>query len=114
MEIYKNLGFTVEDEIFEDPRQKIRGVFLVLDQYRIELLEAINPTDGSPLDPFLSRGIKLYHHAFLVNQIHDAISDLLNQGAVVQVAPVESVAFKGKKIAFLMLKNMTLVELIES
>jgi len=66
------------------------------------------------LDPWLHTRVKFYHQAYLTNDILFDIDRLRAAGARVTVEPVEAVAFEGRRIAFLLLRNMALVELVES
>lgn len=112
--LYEAMGFSAEGAVFEDPTQRVRGVFLVSSGYRVELLEPLRAGEPSPLDPYLSRGFKLYHQAFTVNDIAATSQQLVAAGAVVTVPPVPAVAFAGRSISFLMLPAMNLVELVEA
>ena len=68
------LGFVPEGAVFHDPLQRIRGLFMVHGGMRIELLEPAGP--DSPLQPFLQRGMKMYHQAFETDSIEESIGDL--------------------------------------
>jgi methylmalonyl-CoA/ethylmalonyl-CoA epimerase len=106
------LGYELEGERFSDPLQKIEGCFLVGHGPRVELL---SPTeDSSPVMPWLQQGAKMYHQAYEVEAIESALATLSKARAVIVSRPKPSVAFGGHKIAFLMLPNHLLVELIES
>lgn len=106
------LGYAEEGGIFEDPVQRIRGQFLVLDGFRIELVQPT--TADSPLHPWLRRGHKMYHQAFTTRSLSASIETLSANRAVLIVPPTPAVAFAGRSIAFLMLRSELLVELIES
>lgn len=112
MGIYSMLGYASEGPDFEDPIQGVRGRFLVGGGPRVEILEALPGSDV--LDPWLQNGSRIYHQAFEVSDILTTIELLENKRARVIVQPVPSVAFDGRLICFLMLKNMMLIELIES
>jgi methylmalonyl-CoA/ethylmalonyl-CoA epimerase len=107
---FEALGYRPEGEPFEDPIQKIRGRFVIGLGPRLELLEPL--TDDSPVVPWIERGVKIYHQAFEVEELPGAIAALVSRRARIVVAPVPAVAFEGRKIAFLVLPNMALVELI--
>ena len=109
---YEALGFRDDGAVFEDPTQRIRGLFLINDTYRVELLEALEPGAASPLAGYLDRGARLYHQAFLTADLDRSSAALRADGAVVTVEPVPAVAFGGRQITFLMLRNMNLIELI--
>lgn len=106
------LGYTREGEIFTDPVQKIKGLFMTLGNARVELLEPLSP--DSPLNAFIQRGIKIYHQAFFCEDIFTTVKFYSEQGAYLAVPPVPAAEFNGRKIAFLMLQNKMLIELIES
>lgn len=55
----------------------------------------------------------MYHLAYLVDRISEAVAFLSGQGAKLIVPPIPATAFAGRKIAFVMLPNLLLVELIE-
>lgn len=106
------LGYTPEFPDFTDPIQGVTGRFLIGGGPRMELLMSL-PGKGT-LSPWLKSGVKLYHLAYETSDISMAIDHYREQGAKVIVAPVSSVAFAGRLIAFLMLPNMLLIELIEN
>ena len=108
---FELLGYTVQSDIFEDRVQGVRGLFMGGQAPRVELLE---PFDASPgvLSIWLSQRIKLYHLAYTVPNVVTAIDALRKQRAKVVVHPVAAVAFAGRSIAFLMLPNRLLIELI--
>jgi methylmalonyl-CoA/ethylmalonyl-CoA epimerase len=105
------LGYRAEGELFEDPQQRIRGLFMRLGPMRVELLEPLG--QGSPLDGYLKRGIKIYHQCFLCANISRSIEELMAKGARVVSAPQPAVAFENRPIAFLLLPSQMLIELVE-
>jgi methylmalonyl-CoA/ethylmalonyl-CoA epimerase len=110
-ESWARLGYRAEGLAFSDAAQGIRGQFMVAGGSRIELLEAL--PGASTLDPWLRRRIKFYHVGYLVPSLEAAMRTLVEAGATVARAPMLSVYF-GAPIAFLMLANLALVELIEA
>jgi methylmalonyl-CoA/ethylmalonyl-CoA epimerase len=104
------LGYRDEGLPFVDELQGIRGQFMVGSGPRVELLEG---TPGSvTLAPWLKRRIKIYHTGYLVANFDGAIQHLASKGAVLVRDPVMSVYFN-TRIAFLVMPNMMLVELID-
>ncbi len=75
---HESLGYRSEGEAFEDPLQRIRGLFMTLGTMRVELLEPLDET--SPLMDYLKRGIKIYHQCFECDDIASAIEDLQAHG----------------------------------
>jgi methylmalonyl-CoA/ethylmalonyl-CoA epimerase len=106
------LGYASVGERFEDSVQGVAGLFCEGGGPRIELLA---PLPGSEvLDPWLRGPARMYHLAYEVPVIADAVAAQSAGGARVVRAPVPAVAFDGREIAFLMLPNRLLVELIGS
>jgi methylmalonyl-CoA/ethylmalonyl-CoA epimerase len=108
------LGYTVDGEEFTDLRQGVCGLFLIGQSPRLELLEPLSGAPGGVLAPWLLRGVKLYHLAYVVRGLADAVEHLRAKRGKLVVPPVPAVAFGGREIAFLMLPNQVLVELIAS
>ena len=105
------LGYDRDSEIITDPLQGIHCCFLKGPALRIELLAPAD--DTSPLIPWLDRGVKMYHQAFECESVTTAIAQLESHGAVVMSQQKHAKAFSGRNIAFLMLPNMLLIELIQ-
>lgn len=106
------LGYEIEGECFEDPSQGIFGCFMVGSGPRIELLE--NLEGSQTLTPWLNAGIKMYHFAYLVNSLDQAIDWTITQRARIITKPTPAVAFGRRNIAFVMLRNKLLVEFIQA
>lgn len=107
---FEALGYGAEGEIFEDPAQGIRGLFLTGPGPRIELLE--NLAGHATLTPWLERGTRMYHLAWRVADLDAALTAAHRAGARSTRAPLPAVAFGGARIAFVMLRQGLLVELI--
>ena len=105
------LGYRQESEDVHDPIQRVHVRFLVGDGPRIELVRS----DGTPgpLGPWLKAGAKIYHMAYFVDCMDSALQEAVLQGSKVLVTPVPAVAFGGRKISFVMMPNMLLIELIQ-
>lgn len=105
------LGYAPEGEPFEDPNQGIRGQFLTAPGHpRLELLE--NLPGSRTLDGVLKRGQKLYHTAYYTEDIEGAAAALRERYAQV-VSPLKPSPVFGKRVCFLMLPNMAVIELLE-
>lgn len=105
-----NLGYHKEGDTFVDPVQGVKGLFLTGPGPRMELLEDL--PGESTISPWLNKGIKIYHQAFEVDDLDCEIENLVKFRAHIVVDPVSSVAFSGRRISFLMLRNMALIELV--
>jgi len=108
---HERLGYAREGATFHDPIQQINGVFMAHGPVRIELIEPAG--EHSPVRNILEKGIKMYHQCFAVDDLEHTISALEADGARLITGPVPAVAFGGRKIAFLMLRTMLIVELVE-
>lgn len=96
---------------FEDPLQGVRGRFMVGPGPRLELLE---PLAGSTvLDLWLKAGVRIYHQAYEVADLDAEAARLTGAGARMMSPPQPAVAFSGRRVCFVMLRTMLLVELIE-
>lgn len=108
---YLLLGYEKEGEVFEDPQQGIRGLFLTApSQPRLELLE--NLEGSHTLDKQLEQGQKLYHAAYYVTHIEKA-AEVLQRNRARIISPMKQSVYFGKRICFLMLSNMMMIELLE-
>lgn len=110
-EYFSALGYEIDSETFQDYTQGVRGCFLAGPGPRIELLE--NLENSSTLAPWLNSGIKFYHMAYLVENIDMTVDWFKKKRAVLTVPPIPAVAFNNRKIAFFMMRNRQLIEVIE-
>lgn len=110
IDYYKSLGYMQHGEIFEDPKQGVRGLFMYNNGVVIELLEPIDKR--SPICSFVRNGVHMYHQGFTCEDIINESSILEEKGAIIVSPPQKSVAFGGRKVCFLMMPNQTLIELI--
>lgn len=98
-----------------DERLGMRGQFMIADGVgRAPRVELIAPYGNqSPVTPWLERGIKLYHQGFLTGDLYAEIERLRAQRAKLMLPPTPAVAFGNRHVAFLMLPNLLLIEMIE-
>lgn len=108
---FLNMGYVLESDYFEDTLQGVRGCFMHGNGPRIELLE--NLPNHHTLDTWIENGIKMYHMAFLCDNLNSNIEIFIKSGSKVVCKPTPAAAFNGRKICFIMLKNFQLIELIE-
>ena len=108
---YAALGYEPEGEEFADPIQGVRGLFLTGGGPRLELLEPLPGNDT--LGPILRRGVKCYHHAYEVPSLDESLVALRRVRAQVIRAPAKAVAFDYRRVVFVLLPNMWMVELID-
>ena len=110
IEVWAGLGYRPEGEAFVDAAQGVRGLFMVGGGPRIELLEATE--NSRTLEPWLKRSVKFYHSGYFVPDLAAAIAALEARGASIARPPARS-AYFGGAIAFLLMPNLALIELIE-
>lgn len=108
----KILGYSREGNDFIDPIQGVKGRFLSGQNPRLELL--ISLSEDSVLSPWLKSNTKMYHIAYETNSLESVIQEVCTERGKLVVKPVPAVAFNNREIAFIMLPNMLLVELIST
>lgn len=108
----ESLGYQLDGEPFVDPTQGVSGCFMTGPGPRIELLQNIPGADT--LTPWLNSGVKMYHLAYLVGDIHAATGWARAQRARITVDSVPAVAFGGRRISFALFRNGFLLEFIEN
>jgi len=110
--VWADLGYEREGEVFADQTQGIRGLFLHGAGPRLELLEDL--PGRNTVAPWLEKGARICHSAYEVPNLDVDLKRLTARRARIVVEPVPAVAFGNRKICFLMLRNFSLIELIES
>lgn len=108
---FEFLGYRIEGRVFTDPRQGVIGCFMIGLGPRIELLE--NSPGSNTLTPWLNAGTKIYHFAYWVDSIGQALDWARGQRARIVVPPVPAPAFGGRKIAFVIFRNGLMLEFIQ-
>lgn len=111
--VYAQLGYHREGEEFVDSTQGVRGLFIVGPGPRLELLQ---PYLGSTtLEPWLGGGSRLYHQAF---EVEDLDASLVLARTELQAhllrAPKPAPAFGGRPVSFVMLRNRSVIEIIQA
>lgn len=105
-------GYTRAGEDFEDPVQGIQGRFLEGPGPRLELVR--QTSEEGVLANWSKQGTKFYHLAYETPNIDATLEAVKAQGGKIVVAPVPAVAFDNLPIAFVMMRNMALVEYIQA
>lgn len=109
--LFEFLGYQIEGEPFSDTLQGVSGCFFCGPGPRIELLENLPGTDT--LTPWVNAGVKMYHFAYWVDDVSNAIDWARSQRAKVIVQPVPATAFGGRQISFVMFRNGLMLEFIQ-
>jgi len=108
----KLLRYSKEGDPFIDEVQGIKGQFIIANgQSRIELFENI---EGSKtLDIWLNSKIKMYHLAYQVHDFDKTVDYFIANRAKIS-SPAKMSVYFGERVCFLMLANMSMIELIET
>lgn len=111
LNLYLDLGYEVETEIYTDYVLGIKCQFIVMHGApRLELCEAL--PGSKVLNPWLASGSPIYHLAYKVDLKCNDIPQNPNEKIVFY--PTPAVAFGGKKVWFTLRANRQLVEYIEN
>ena len=105
------LGYARSSAVFEDEEQGIRGLFLeAKGQPRLELLSDLE--GRATVSPILESGNKMYHFGYCVSDIEKAL-EVFIKGKAKLISPLKPSTYFGKRICFLLMPNLYMVELIE-
>ncbi len=110
-EVFSKLGYKKYSEIFEDEIQHMKGLFIKAEnQPCLELIEGVG--EQNPVKSHILKGNKFYHIAYETKNIEKDLQNFIeNKSARVIVPITKAVYFK--KICFILLPNMTIIELVE-
>lgn len=111
---FSDLGF-IFGEIIEDIDRNIKISFGEKDGYQLELVSALDRSKESPVDLYLSniQGMP-YHICFQSDYLDEEIATLEKLGFKIIIPPANAVAFENKRVAFLMNRNIGLMEIVEA
>jgi methylmalonyl-CoA/ethylmalonyl-CoA epimerase len=106
-------GYQLESEIIHDPRQQAYVQFLRLrgDRVFLELVQPDGPS--SQLNRVITEGGGLNHVCYATDDIEAACQVLRGRALFLITPPVSAVAFKGRRIAWLMGRDRVIIELVE-
>jgi methylmalonyl-CoA/ethylmalonyl-CoA epimerase len=106
------LGSVADSEVFFDPIQDVRVQFWR--DNRGSLIELIEPaSQGSPVWREAQKGGGLNHLCYETPTIEQTVQDFLEQGAMVARPMASAVAFGGRRIVFLYVLELGLIEFVE-
>jgi methylmalonyl-CoA/ethylmalonyl-CoA epimerase len=101
-------------EIFDDPIQRARVIFLDLPPDGGVKLELIEPLGSdSPVAKFDQKGGGLHHLCFEVDDVDEQIQKMRVLKAMLIRHPKPAVAFGGRRIAWMQTRERLLVEYLE-
>jgi len=114
------LNYKMESSIIEDPVRNIKILFICNCKTRIELIQVLDDNKKSPIDflfkksfSFPGNGIP-YHICYSVNNIDRAIENLnKNERFIILQPKSKAPALKERNVAFLLQKDIGIIELLE-
>ena len=112
IEIYKNLGYSSSEIIF-DPIQKVNLCFLKKNDSPMIELVGCNDTNSNLNNILKKNGTIPYHTCYETKNIDKQIDLLIEKGFILMMKPVEAIAFSNRKICFMYNKNVGIIELLE-
>ena len=109
----RRLGYEQRSGVIHDPLQTAQVQFLGLPAAPV-YLELVSPDGpGSKLQDALAKGESLHHLCYLTETIEVGCEHLRNEGMTLVRAPAPAVAFRGRRIAWMMGRDRVLIELLE-
>lgn len=109
---FRNLGFAVETPTLLDEIRKINITFMINDGYRVEIIEPIN--EESLFWGLLKKYKNTpYHVCYLTENIEKEIIVLQEEGYLVIQEPKPAPCIRNQRVAFLIHKDMGIIELLE-
>ena len=111
---YSKMGYEIVSKVIHDPTQTAFVQLLKLgeDSVYIELISPDGPS--SKLSNQLKKGGGLNHLCYQTPSIEETFDKMRDKGLFGLHAPVEAVAFSGRRIAWLMGRDGIPVELVET
>ncbi len=109
-----SLAATWDGCVYADPHQKVKVTFLVTrpGDAQIELVEPLG--EDSPVAAFLQKkGGGLHHLCYEVPDLEAGIAEMKSRGALLARPPKPAVAFRGRRIAWVLTREKLLMELLE-
>jgi methylmalonyl-CoA/ethylmalonyl-CoA epimerase len=111
-EIYQeSFGFVPESGVIHEVNQQVYVQFLILLNFRIELIEPVDI--NSPVYKFLTKGGKINHICYESKNIEESISFLRKQHGMIPISFEWSASIENCRIGFLAKPNGEVVELIQ-
>ena len=109
---FELLGYKFE-ELIEDMDRNVYIQFGQKDGYRIELVSPLK-TGPNPVDTYLATtGNTPYHICYCSDDLDMEIKNLENQRYKVIIPAKEAIAFGGRRVVFMINKNIGMIEVVE-
>jgi methylmalonyl-CoA/ethylmalonyl-CoA epimerase len=109
-----SVGATWDGEIFEDPLQQVRVAFLQPASPTDAAIELVEPAiENSPVSRFLQHGGGLHHVCYELDDLEAELKRARARGSLVVKQPLPAVAFKGRRIAWIVTRQRLVIEYLE-
>ncbi len=109
-----SLSASWDGKISLDPIQRVKVAFLSMPGTDVQM-ELVEPAgEQSPVQAFLEKGGGLHHLCYEVEDCDQALSALRQRNAMIVRRPKPAVAFKGRRIAWVVSAEKLLIELLET
>lgn len=106
-------GYRQMTEVIINSLQKVKVAFVCKEEsVMVKLIEPL--PDNESLVSFVNRGGGFHHLCFRVENMDEQISELKEKGLLMLVPPQPGEAFNNHKIAFMLAKYGTNIELIDT
>lgn len=112
IETFEDIGYVKSSEICFDQSRRINLCFLENNGYMVELVCPVN-NESVAWKLLKKYGNSPYHICYETENLESGIERLTNKGYVVTAEPEVAIGINGLKVAFLMGRDMGLIELVE-
>lgn len=99
--------------IIYDPLQRVRVAFFYPVDNRNPVFELVEPADEmSPVTTFLKKRGGLHHMCYEIDDLDAALENARCTGWAIASLPLPAVAFRGRRIAWILSRKQLLIELL--
>lgn len=110
-----SIGASWDEIVFNDPRQGVNVTFFRTEKEGPSVELVAPASQNSPVTRFLAeRGGGLHHLCYEVEDLEGELAAIRSRGAMIASRPKPAVAFRGRRIAWVITAERLLVELLET
>jgi methylmalonyl-CoA/ethylmalonyl-CoA epimerase len=103
-----------DERVFHDSNHGVRVTFLKSRRSGDPLWELVEPAhEKSPVQPFAAKGGGLHHICYAVDNLEQALDAARSLGGILTRRPMPTIAFGGRRIAWIYTRNRLLIEYLE-
>jgi len=111
--IRKIFAVSSKAKTYKDTLQNVKISFADIGGVKIELIEPLDINKKSPVDNLIKNNTSYYHLCYSVVDIENTMFRLMKNGAIQVMPPVPAVAYGRRRVAFLFVRSLGLIELVE-